>query len=258
MRRLFHFHKHRPQEETGCVVIGSSEVGYTVQRRKKRSRIIALYVDPPGKLRLVVPARTGEFTIQSILADRKDWIAGRLAELKKNPGLSAPEEFGTGSSIPYLGEIYNIQLTNDPKQPQTCSLSEKNLEVNLHKPSSDEKELRDEIRLEILLWYKKRANEILKSRSEYWAGKLNLKYRALTIGNPRRQWGSCSAKNDIRYNWRVILAPMSAIDYLVVHELAHITHKNHSQKFWRLVASAIPDFNAQRKLLRTMDASFTL
>jgi predicted metal-dependent hydrolase len=117
-------------------------------------------------------------------------------------------------------------------------------------------DIREEIRLEIMLWYKKRARIVFRDCVAQWGEITGLRPRRVTVSNARRQWGSCSAGNDVRLNWRLVTAPPPLLDYVIVHELCHIAHKNHSQRFWDLVERYIPDCRARRRELRGLDPGF--
>jgi predicted metal-dependent hydrolase len=244
--------------EGGRLTIDQYEVAYIVHRRPKRRRTLSLYVESASQLRLLVPMRTTNETIQRMFDDRKHWIAQRLAELRQGASFSSPPEFRHGDALPYLGEAHILHITHNPLLPQGCQAAEGRLNVNLHHAPVNVAETREDVRLEILLWYKKKAKDVLKTRTDYWSEKLDLKYRSLKISSPMRLWGSCSPKNDIRYNWRIIIAAPEIIDYLVVHELCHIAHKDHSRRFWALLASVIPDWRLRRKQLRCLDPAFDL
>jgi predicted metal-dependent hydrolase len=245
-----------PSSETGSLKIGAAEVGYTLQRKAKRG--ITIYIEPPGRLRLVVPKRANAATVFGLLENKRKWIEGKLAAMAARPMLAQPpKEFREGETAYYLGNQYSLRITHDTRQPQGCRIENENLVVNLPDTKAGE-DTRHEVRLELLLWYKKRAKEILKERTDFWSRELGLRYGRFAVGNPVRQWGSCSARNDIRYNWRVVTAPMDIIDYLVVHELCHVRHKDHSSRFWHLLSQAIPDYKRRRKYLKSLDAGFTL
>lgn len=94
-----------------------------------------------------------------------------------------------------------------------------------------------------------RAREILPEKVAYYAKLMNLSPQAVTITNARKRFGSCSGKNRLCFSWRLIQYPDSAVDYVVVHELAHIRHKNHSREFHALIASVLPDHRQRRRLL---------
>lgn len=97
---------------------------------------------------------------------------------------------------------------------------------------------------------KQRASAIIPQRVELYSQQTGIKYNKIRISNARRRWGSCSAKGNLNFSWRLALAPLEVIDYVVVHELAHIIHKNHSKKFWKLVAAIYPNYKLCRKWLR--------
>jgi len=265
MGTLFRFTLHKklqakvPEDETGHYRIGDDKISYIIQRKPRRKRSIALYIDPPGTLRFVAPVRTKTATIENILQRRTDWIAKRLADMQRRPSPLFPRNVQNGDTIHYLGNSYRLQITGDADVAQSWHLEKDSLVINIPNAALiAAKELQQDIRLELLLWYKKQARKILKERLEHWARELDVKYRSLKINSPTRQWGSCSIRNDIRLNWRVIVAPMDAIDYLVAHELCHVVHKNHSRRFWQLLATVMPDHKVRRKLLRSLDPGFSI
>ena len=103
----------------------------------------------------------------------------------------------------------------------------------------------------IVEWYRARAMARLSEHVDRWWGRLGkgIKSRIL-IGDQKRRWGSCAADGTLRFNWRVMMLAPSLIEYVVVHELAHLTHLNHSADYWGLVASVMPDVNQRRQRIR--------
>ena len=97
---------------------------------------------------------------------------------------------------------------------------------------------------------KKRAKIYLSGRTQYFADIMGLKYGRITITGAKTRFGSCSAKGNICYSYRLLLYPKAAIDYVVVHELSHLVHMNHSSDFYRLVSSILPDYKERKKLLK--------
>ena len=95
-----------------------------------------------------------------------------------------------------------------------------------------------------------RAKEILPQKVEYYGRLMGLMPTGLTITDARKRFGSCSGKNRISFAWRLMRCPEKAIDYVVVHELAHIRHKNHGAAFYQLIASVLPDYKERIKLLK--------
>ncbi len=98
--------------------------------------------------------------------------------------------------------------------------------------------------------YKKLARKVITARTEYYASILGTTYNTLSIRDQKTRWGSCSGRNNLSFNWRLILAPPEILDYVVVHELCHLVHMNHSKEFWTLVGSILPDYKIRRKWLK--------
>jgi predicted metal-dependent hydrolase len=163
----------------------------------------------------------------------------------------APRLPAEGDALLHLGERLTLRITENNEQPQGCAITGAFLEVNL--PDADACARREEARLELQLWRKREARRIFRARTDEWAQRLGIKYREIKLTNARRLWGSCSARDDVRLNWRLIMAPPSLLDYVIVHELCHVTHKNHGPRFWRMVTAAMPDWKIRRLQLRAHD-----
>ena len=97
---------------------------------------------------------------------------------------------------------------------------------------------------------KKAAKKILTAKTDYYAQIMNLKYGRITITSAKTRFGSCSSKGNIAFSYRLMLYPEAAIDYVVVHELAHLREMNHSPAFYRVIASVLPDYKERKKLLK--------
>ena len=104
--------------------------------------------------------------------------------------------------------------------------------------------------------YRKRARTQLEARAAYYAGLMGVTYNRIAIRAARTRWGSCSAKGNLNFNWKLALMPEEILDYLVVHELAHRVEMNHSPAFWAVVAEEIPDYKTRREWLRQNGAKF--
>jgi predicted metal-dependent hydrolase len=240
--------------ESGHVFIGKARVPYSIRRSKRRRRSIGLLVDYQGEIRVLAPARTGLAAIEKLLRRQMRWIGRRLDHLNRRRELYPPLRLALGTTIPFRGENLTLLFTEDPARPQGCVLGDNTLTVNLPQADASAAARQEELRLEISLWYKKQAKLIFRERVEEWARHMGLTPRRTLVSNARRQWGSCSAGNDVRLNWRLIMAPPALLEYVIVHELAHIPHKNHGLRFWHMVEKYLPDYRDLRKQLRLMDA----
>lgn len=238
--------------EKTAIKLENALLTVVVDRSTRRRRTIAFVMESPSVLKVTAPVRASFSSIQTVIQKHKGWIKRRLDEFRKRADLqplNEPKTYRDGATVAYLGHTCTLCITHDKTMPQGCRLLPHRLVVNLHN-SSDAKDLQEEVRLEVLLWLKKRARALFQRRTKFWSGRLGVRYGNLTITNAGRRWGSCNAKNDIRLNWRLAMAPLDILDYVVVHELCHVRHKNHGPRFWGQVASVMPDYKYKRKHLR--------
>ena len=110
--------------------------------------------------------------------------------------------------------------------------------------------IRESIPEEEMIEYKEKARKVITNRVEYFAKNHKLLFNNIRISSAKHRWGSCSARDNLNFNWKVIFAPVDVIDYLVVHELAHIKHKHHKRSFWAFVEKMDPEFKEHRKWLK--------
>ena len=241
--------------ERGSVNLRGETVPFTVIRNKRRRRTISFTLETDTGLRILAPVRTSLPYIASMLQKRSGVILRRLEILRARP---EPLGFTDGETVTYLGHNYRLRVTRDENLPQGCRVLPRRFDVNIADTTLSPEALKEEVRLEILLWMKKRAKIKLQKRMDVWAKKLGVHYRKLILSEPERQWGSCNAQNVVRLNWRLIMAPLPLIDYVAAHELCHVAHKNHGPRFWRLVTSVMPDWIQRRKQLRRIGHGLVL
>jgi predicted metal-dependent hydrolase len=241
--------------EKGFIALGDEKVAFSVFRSRKRRRTVAFKMEQDSSLRVLAPFSASLASLTKILQSRASWIARELANRKNVP---AQNGFADGAVFSYLGHGYTLRVTQGGENPRSCLLSPRVLRVHVPDVSLSPESLQQEVRLEIMLWIKRRARAKLKKRLDLWAQRMGVSYKKLIVTDPARRWGSCSADNVIRLNWRLMLAPLPIIDYVVAHELAHVRHKDHSSRFWGFVADKMPDFQARRKILRRIERGLVL
>lgn len=242
------------EPETGFITLGDEQIPFSVFRSRKRRRTIAFRMEHDKSLRVLAPFSARMGTLAKILQNRAPWIRRELGRKE-----SAPQNgFTDGAAFFYLGYHCTLRVTQGMHAPRSCFLSPRVLHVHVPDKNLSPENLEQEVRLEILLWLKKRARMKLKKRLDLWAARMDVTYRKFVISDPRHRWGSCSADDVIRLNWRLMLAPLPVIDYVVAHELAHVRHKNHSPRFWGFLARYMPDAGARRKKLRSLERGLVL
>ncbi len=235
-----------------AVRLGSTTIDYTVRRSARRRKTVQISV-VNGEVIVAAPRRTPARELEAIVRERTKWILKKFAEEAQKP---APARFVTGETLPYLGENISLTVTlsHDPKP--TVRFARQRFSVSVPANLDDEQRA-DAIRAALTAWYRDRAAEYLPGIVENWLPRLGSdKPTRILIRNQKQRWGSCSVDGTLRFNWRVMMLKPPLIEYIVVHELAHLAHSNHSRDYWAHVSTAMPDAQQRRKTLR--DAGQTL
>ena len=231
------------------IPIGETLINCTVKRSKKRRRTLSLVLDPQEGIQVHIPWRTSAEYLQEFITSHHHWILDKVKQLDAMPRYV----FMTGEQIPYLGQWCSLIVSHAHRA--TCICVDNQFHVTI-KTVSSEKQRREAVYLQLKKWFYAQAREILPERLAFWQEQLGVAYMGLRITNPKRQWGCCHANNAISINWRIMLTTMKLVDYLVVHELCHIRHKNHSSNFWQMVESVLPDYRERRRALRKHEANY--
>ena len=207
---------------------------------RSRRKTVALLVTPDGRLEVRAPQRLTRAQINDIVAEKSVWIRKNMERARRVADASPARELRDGSKLWYLGQSYALHFIEKGATRVHFS-SEFTLPVKTL-PKAPEL---------LAAWYKDQARQILTERTDYFAHQFGLKYRSIRITSARSRWGSCSQLNALSFTWRLVMAPIEIIDYIVVHELAHVVEKNHSRAFWSQVERMLPDYRIRRKWLKT-------
>ncbi len=238
------------------LTIGNTKLPYVLHRSKKRKRTVALSVEPELSLRIIAPLGIKTADVEKIVRRRASWIIRKLADVKECRGQLPPREFVSGEAIPFWGKQYQLRVTRNQREETKAEIVGRTFIVNIQDAWLSGNDLKQEIRFEIALWYKKQARIKLNNRTAYWSKKLKLNIKKLMVANPSKRWGSCDSHNNIRLNWRIVMAPITLVDYVIVHELCHTRHKNHSKAFWQLLGNVMPDYDLRRMRLRNCGGGY--
>lgn len=209
-----------------CVI----DVNIIFSKRKS----YAIEVKDKEKIVVRVPYGTSQKKIEDILQQKRAWI--------ERVRLEMPEKivYTEGRQIPYLGRNYRLVVHHTPgKKKASLVLTEDKLIVECGCSTKSVEEL-------VLAWYRKEARRIFVERADYYKDKIGVEYGHIYIKEQKTRWGSCSIQGNLNFNWKVIQKPIEVVDYLVVHELCHLIHMNHSKEFWRTVEQFIPDYQVRR------------
>jgi len=207
---------------------------------RSRRKSVGLSVDKNGLLTVRAPLRLAQAKIETLVTQKLAWIEKARAKMLAQPQPEKTISRILQSGAPLLGQLIPLQRVEGEK-PQLI-WEDGQLQVT----SSGVKHLATLLPL----WYRARAAEIIPARVHALAAQSGLQPASVRITSARTRWGSCSAKNNLSFTWRLMMGPPEALDYVIWHELAHIRVKNHSEQFWQLVQSLMPDYKQQLAWLK--------
>lgn len=207
--------------------------------RSKR-RTVALHITPDARLIIRAPEKASLEAINRLVSEKLPWINRKQAAAKELAAQRVQKQFVTGEEFLYLGQRYKLCIESNAPAPLAFT-GERFVLACQYQPQAQR---------QFVAWYKQRALEVLQQRVAYYADQAGLKYRSVKITSAKRQWGSCNFRGALNFSWRVILAPIMGVDYVVAHELAHLTDPNHSKRFWSKVSALYPQYQQARGWLR--------
>ncbi len=207
---------------------------------RSRRKTLAITVDSFARVIVRAPLHCSEARIFAFLEEKKGWIA-KQKEKMKGAGICLPPENLDGYAFLLLGKTHVIRLTDEK-----CVRYDEEESV-VYLPESN-------ARATLVAWLKKNAKRILADLTARTATLMGVQYQYARVNSAKSRWGSCSGENGIHYSFRLLYAPKEVIEYVVVHELAHTKHKNHSSAFWAEVGAYIPDWKAKRAWLKERGA----
>lgn len=214
--------------------------------RTKR-KTIALVINEHARLVVRAPRFVSNRYIHNLIAKRKEWIQQKLEDAMVRMNGVGKKEFVNGESFSYLGNLYQLKLTEEGPPVVTF----KNGFYLRNSKQNNARSL-------FVDWYKKVAYKKLLERVEFFADRSGFKFTGVRVTNARKRMGSCNGSGGLNFSWRLILAPLPIVDYVVVHELAHIKARDHSRKFWKIVETIMPDYKKRRKWLKENWHSFEI
>jgi predicted metal-dependent hydrolase len=201
------------------------ELVYTTKRSSRR-RKLTITVERDGSVVVHVPEGASDDKIREVVETKRQWIYEKIGHPQKYHHLPHPpgKELVSGESALYLGRNYRIEVVDS-------GLTEIQFGQRFLVPALPVAEQARAFRS----WYVERAKEKIVPRVAYHARQVGAAAAAVKIMDNRYRWGSCTPSNTITLNWRLIKAPMFVVDYVIIHELAHLLENNHTQRFWNIV-----------------------
>jgi predicted metal-dependent hydrolase len=234
-----------PIVEQRLIQLAGKPVNSTLKRSSKR-RSIGLRIDDRG-LTVNMPLRASENWLQNVLNEKANWVVQKLGSWQSKKNL-APQWLD-GEKLAFRGEMFTLRII-----PSLFNSPPQLLGEQLHLYVTD---ISDEVKIEKMVtqWFRREAERVFQECVAHYAPLMSVAPKQIKLSSARTQWGSCTSRGVVRLNWQLVRMPLHLIDYVVVHELAHLLEMNHSAAFWRVVENSCPDYIKCRAELRSYGIS---
>jgi predicted metal-dependent hydrolase len=227
---------------------GNERIEYRV-RRTLRRKTVALSYGFDG-LEVLAPQDLSEEALDRHVRGKARWILTKRAALNEIGGEQPAREFCSGESYLYLGRQYRLKVVEDCRAHQVGTKLRGHFLVTPVRPETRSEHRSEEVRRRLQSWYEAHALTKLRERSLVYAERLGERAPAIFLRSQQKRWGSCDKDGVLRFNWRIVMAPLPLLDYVVAHEICHRVEHNHSHRFWRLLETIYPDLELARARLR--------
>ena len=216
------------------------DLEYSIIRSSGR-RKLTITVERDRRILVHAPEGVSEERIRELVDSKRQWLFEKTQHSQKYEAGPQPpgKELVNGESVMYLGRNYRIAITDTASGDIELA---REFSVPPAIAAGGTKAFSD--------WLLVRAEQKILPRVKHYAGQLGVTYRDAEVSDGRFRWGSCTPGNGLRFNWRLIKAPMSVIDYVIVHELAHLIEPNHTPRFWNIVRAQHPATEDAKRWLR--------
>ena len=209
------------------------EISYQVVRSDRKN--VALVIDNDANLIVRAPNSISDKTITELVHKKKKWINNKHQQVEVFGAKYPLIVVETGESIMYLGSTYSIIKAD----------------VDAVEVSGNELLVSEKYNIDdMTAWLKEQSILIIEERVKFYSSIMGVTPESVKVSDAKTRWGSCSSRNALYFAWRLVMCPLSTIDYVVVHELSHITYKNHSPEFWARVKTVLPTYKDEQEWLK--------
>ena len=213
------------------------EIPYSVIFSDRKT--LSIIIERDRSVIVRAPINTSKETIEKEIAKRKRLIIKKIEHNLKYPYEKQKKEFISGETLMYLGQNYQLNIVDEEIKGVVFDnkfLISRSQQFHARKLFKE--------------WYMKSANEIITQKAISIAKQIGVKYNSINILDLKYRWGSCTPKDNIHFNWRLIKAPIIVIEYIIVHELTHLLESNHTPEFWNRVSAQLPNYNKAKQWLK--------
>ena len=228
-----------------------------VVERKAFRRSVSISLKPGAPIRIKANLRTPLGKIEEFLLQKEKWIEKHMRNFAEMAQKFPEKKLTQSETFPFLGQLLSLRFVPTPLKQVFFSRHGDFLQ--LHLPENLWNEVNEEqvqaFFPKLHKFYQREAEKLITERIQIWSNQMQLFPKVLKFRNQKSRWGSCTSRGSIQINWRLIGAPLEVVDYILIHELAHLKHMNHSKDFWKLVEEHCPMFEVCEKWLKDNQAT---
>lgn len=227
-------------------------------RRSSRRRTMEVRILESAEISVAAPFHTPIEKIQIFIYKHADWLVRKQRQIEACRLRIPVRRYEDGQEFLFLGKEYPLRVKNVSARQVRIDFCESGWMVSV--PAAESNTNRSLlIKKKLLVWYRDQAEEIFGGRVFHYARILGVAPETIAVKTQKRMWGNCHHHSrKINLNWRLVMAPLSVIDYVVVHELCHLKVPNHSPRFWHQVMEILPNYKVERDWLKTHAMALTL
>ncbi len=226
------------------------DISYDLVRSKRKTS--SIYIERDGSITIRVPESFTQENVERIIDQKRYWIYKSLAEWRELNTTKVQRQFVSGEGFLYLGRSYRLELVKGQRQP--LILKNGNFMMRSDQtgsPAGDPDEMFKE-------FFRDRGKIKIPERVSCYADKMGVQPRGVHVMELKNRWASCSAGGRLNFHWKCMMAPLTILDYIIVHEMAHLIHPNHTEAFWNEVDKVVPDYRERKEWLRVNGAGMGL
>ncbi|MCD4652739.1 M48 family metallopeptidase [bacterium] len=226
------------------------DITYNLVRSNRKT--ISIYIERDGSITIRVPESFVREDVEKIIEGKRYWIYKSLAEWRELNATRVQRQFVSGEGFLYLGRSYRLKLVRDQKQSLVLKQGYFLMPSdNTGSPASNPDDMFKE-------FYRERGKIKIPERVSYYEGKMGVYPQDVRVMELKNRWASCTSKGRLNFHWKCMMAPVIILDYIVVHEMTHLIHSNHTEVFWNEVDKVLPDYRERKKWLRVNGAGMGL
>ncbi len=227
------------------MIIQMKELNIEFKLIRRKRKTMEIRIQPPGLVEVIAPDRLSKNQVLDFVASKGQWIQKKLAQMALAQDQIIERKYETGEYLLLQGKEVPFILQVDPER-KTIKVSHSQDGITVTSPVHD----KEAIGSVLEKWYITAGQQIVEERIAHYQRFFPMAPSKVQVKNQKRRWGTCTSGRALYFNWRIVMAPVEIIDYLVVHEMCHMLEMNHSPRYWSLVEQVLPDYKKRRKWLK--------